>query len=335
MLTLKHLQVGFENELECPSIEGVYGSNVALHAKTKADLAFGVNFGGRYHSDATIDYGFEFASYKVPDSSLFLNGGKEDVTFSKLFNFWANDMGARAEDNTGMHIHLDKESVGAVEALKMNYFVFRNQTFCEMIGERKAGEYCEANENPVNFHKINALSANNTGANLPYSKRFIGYRPSLSYLKDNMKYRMLNVARDQTIEFRFFKATVDYNVFLKNMQFVIALAMFVRESGFSIIDYRVGGETIQDFEGTVMPGGNRKVQKAFCDYVYKNRKAYKNLYLFLAECEFCPKPKAIQKKRKKKAAKPQKAKVGAKAPAKAKAKKKTKSALIRAFAQTV
>ena len=147
------------------------------------------------------------------DSSL-RNGGFEIVTqpadakthlekFTPVFNKLPNFI--LSTERTGMHIHLSKALVSLLTTARMIDFMHlpSNREFIEVIGERKLNSYCNQDPN-----------------------RSFGF-----ILEDNAQAASrsvtLNIAKQNTMEFRIFKAPIQYLSFAKNIEFVLALTKFM------------------------------------------------------------------------------------------------------------
>lgn len=106
-------------------------------------------------------------------------------------------------NNTGMHIHLDRKATTPLMLGRMVEFLNNpdNKEFLETIGERTFNTYC-----------------NQTGLN---------YRSVLDK-QGGARYTTLNILPAKTVEFRFFKAPITYESFVKNLEFVIALLQYFR-----------------------------------------------------------------------------------------------------------
>lgn len=225
---------------------------------------------GIFKYDNTINCGFEYAT--IPFVANYVCD-KTNKSFEKVFTIFKKYK-TKIGDHLGMHVHVNKKALTNEQIEKLNYFVYRNSDFCKLIGERDFNKYCRLEEN-----QSNELTINNN------NHRDDRYIVDVNN-KKNHKHRMLNVARPSTIEFRFFKSTNDYYVFLKNMQFVIALINFVKTSKSSLDTFRIGGATmVSTCDGICydVESGLDIITNEFCWYVEKHRKTYKQLHKFLVK----------------------------------------------------
>jgi hypothetical protein len=228
---------------------------------------------GNFKYDGTINYGFEYAT--LPYRAFSWLNNKNLKNLKDIFIFFKQHK-VSIGNHVGMHVHVDKNDLTNEEIKKINFFIYRNTKFCEMIGERKLTKYCRLNENTDDVLNINWNK----------SKQFCGdhrYNSDVGS-KTNHKHRMLNVARPKTIEFRFFKSTNNYKTFLKNIQFVIALVNFVKEKAPTLNEFQIGGASIgggDDLFALDAVEGLDTITKKFCDFVHKNNKTYFELAYFL------------------------------------------------------
>jgi hypothetical protein len=261
---LEHdIQIGAELELEIPRC-GILDRH-SVPAFVSRHIPIELKELGKVKYDGTIKFGFEFAT--VPSKANWYCKNGEGNT-KKLFKIFRKEK-AFVDNHVGMHIHVDKFNLTKEQIQKLVYFVYRNPDFCKIIGEREFNKYCRQQE-PCDDEELEMNGGSFYNANVGSKK--------------NHKHKMLNVARYGTIEFRFFKSTNDYNTFLKNMQFVIALVNFVKQSKLKITEWKIGGQSIPSiYDGRcydVEEGFNILV-KEFISYVKNNQATYKQLYSFL------------------------------------------------------
>ncbi len=277
---LKHdFLIGAELELEIPFSKNwprreAYLALIKSGYQKKKYLN-ALNF-GTFKYDGTISYGFEYAT--VPFRADFYNRLENKKALKNIFSFFKKHK-ASTGNHVGMHVHVDKSYLTKEEIQKINYFIYRNSDFCEIIGERKSNKYCRPDENSDEIININ----------FDKYKQFCGDRRYCADVsnKKNHKHRMLNVARPKTIEFRFFKSTNDFNTFLKNIQFVMALVNFAKEKIPTLGDFQIGGSLIR---GSLDDGsdigeieGMNTIVRKFCTFVHKHNNIYLQLANFLSK----------------------------------------------------
>jgi len=261
---------GFENELELKGVGNKYeGVNVAQPKIQPLGL-------GNVKYDGTIRYGFEFTS-PVLTSKEFTKKNEAFAKWKKLFKKF-KELKVYSDNNVAMHVHVSRKDLSKTDIQKLNYFVFRNPEFCSIIGERQPTKYCRLAENDETVLSINA----------DVNKHDHRYDAEVAS-PANHKHRMLNVARPYTIEFRFFKAADNIFTFIKNMQFVVALVNFVKETKLDMDSFRCGGTRILGATGEMCEGGDDNIVPVFCEYVKKNKREYFYLFNFLVRHRFLKK----------------------------------------------
>jgi len=112
------------------------------------------------------------------------------------------------DGSCGMHVHVDRAQLTPLQIGKIHVFIngSNNKTFISSIAKRYHVDYARLSPYPVVGHGNRA--------------RFIRH---MSQQGANIKYAMLNLGRTDTIEFRLFSGTFDYNQIVSNMEFCKAL----------------------------------------------------------------------------------------------------------------
>ena len=146
------------------------------------------------------------------------------------------------KDNCGMHVHVDRKTLKQTQLAKILMFMnhTKNNSFIEKIAGRKANSYCQKEE-----HTWGTVINKTTGD----------------------KYRRVNLAPRETIEFRLFASTLNFKQFSRCLEFVQA-----------VLDYTSSGEHNCSIKEVVK-------QEHFTTYVQGHRQFYPELYKFLS-----PKP---------------------------------------------
>ena len=112
-------------------------------------------------------------------------------------------------ENTGMHVHLDRNALSPLMLGRLVDFMHNpdNKDYLENIAERRLIHYC--------------------------AQIGLGYRNVLERSPVN-RYASLNIAPANTVEFRIFKSPSTYESFIKNLEFIQALVQFFRTGWTSI-----------------------------------------------------------------------------------------------------
>ena len=203
---------------------------------------------GLIHEDGSVPDGFELSSH-VRTGRDFLSPSVAPDLANLYYNLDKLRVSEDCFYGAGQHIHVGKPFFQTASILAINKFFLAYQDYLQLIGGRTLTPYCP---NILNIY------ANPNGELLPIS----GLRDVNIY----HKYATINVSRLDTVEFRFFKTTKNYDVFLKNMQFALAI------SDFSVA---------QNLKHDLIKKGDNGPLNDFHDYVAGNEKDLKHLAKFL------------------------------------------------------
>ena len=145
----------------------------------------------------------------------------------------------KRSNNCGMHVHINRSSLSDLQIGKIITFIHReeNYNFIRLIAGRES--------NDQSNYKITR--------NIPDAKHE-------HYCKFTRKVGV-NLHNKDTIEIRIFNSTLDYGIFLKNLEFCQALVKFTAPSHVAIADSVT-------FE-------------KFLEFIQKENESYKNLISFL------------------------------------------------------
>jgi len=211
-----------------------------------------------YHSfafakhDGSLKNGFEVVS--VPMS---MDAHAEQW---KPFFAIAKENGLLVHANCGMHVHVSREFLTPLQVGKIIEMVHspKNKEFIKAIAGRNKPVYNGPD------HKV-------------YTE--IGAKTITDVNHHFERYAALNLSGSQTIEFRFFKSTLDLKRMLQNLEFCDALVRFSWPSG---------ATSIQEIKENGL--------RLFSKFVLENRKTYPNFFEFMSDHKYIPKPKINKKK---------------------------------------
>jgi hypothetical protein len=159
--------------------------------------------------DGSINYGFEIVTHPMTFdyfNTKFNLDAIEAMGTNKLCCSWRK--------TCGIHFHVSKSAFTPMHQYRFIKFLYMNQEFCEIIGQRKFNRYCA---NPKRSGHLAALE-------LAYSKR-----------QEN-RYEFVNMQNPATIELRFFKGNLLKDRILKNIEFVKALYDYTKNESYSKIN---------------------------------------------------------------------------------------------------
>ena len=198
----KNLYIGFELEVEFPLSNNDEMNDIADYIEMKYDEILCCKW------DGSLNNGFEFISHPI-HVELYENGYMESVLTKLLGDL--SKYGGVVSSTTGLHFHVSRKGFsrnGFSRRLLCLMTNFREELMknsgryeyrLEGDGERSRFKYCQ----------FPALTLSNINTNELAITR--GHRTAL------------NCANDDTIEFRFFAATLSVKKFLKRVSIVINL----------------------------------------------------------------------------------------------------------------
>ena len=167
-----------------------------------------------FKSDGSLKTGFEIVSHPMTFEYII----KSQLEFKdKLDKLIGN--GFRSYDSTtcGMHIHLSKKSFGTWQLYRFMKFFIDNKDFVVSISQRKT----EALQNWA------AIENENDNDLIYKAKKKAG---------NSRRYTAINLQNDATIELRIFRGTLNFNSFMKNIQFAHAMFCFTRDEKDMTVD---------------------------------------------------------------------------------------------------
>ena len=180
----------------------------------------------------------------------------------------AKENGLLVHANCGMHVHISRELLTPLQIGKIIEMVHspNHKEFVKTLAGRTRPVY--------------------TGPHNGKTYTEIGIKKMTDVNHHQERYAALNLAGAQTIEFRFFKSTLDLVRMLQNLEFCDALVRFCWPSGASIKEIKENG------------------LKLFSQFILENRKAYpnfadfmdKNGYISLGKKKVLKKRQPVEKK---------------------------------------
>jgi hypothetical protein len=134
--------------------------------------------------------------------------------------------GARADESTGIHIHVDGSEFNVRSLLNLVNFVHKQERLFEhvlQITSRRLGRYCR----PINPEFMARLARRKPTTMESLNHAWYGYRNTSPERRDESRYHGLNLNSlfyRKTIEFRYFNGSVDADDVKAYVQLVLALA---------------------------------------------------------------------------------------------------------------
>lgn len=194
--------LGFEIEIEAPS---------GTPKNEAASLAHDADFLYPMH-DGSLSHGIEIAS--MPLSFQWI---KENELIIKEVLTHLAAMGWRSYDTEtcGMHVHLSKKPLSKLHLLKLARMVYDYPGLCMAVGQRSRSTRGVSRYSSFQSEDLSRMS------------KKVRDEENLG----QGHYVALNVEKEHTVEFRFFRGTLRWTSFVKNLEFVYALYEFTSKAG--------------------------------------------------------------------------------------------------------
>lgn len=175
----------------------------------KGDMVKAIKHDAYYFkSDGSLSNGFEIVTH--PMTIAYIHQHKEDV-FKKMLNALIDKRYRSYDSDTcGMHIHLSKKSFGTWQLYRFIKFFIDNKEFVTAISQRKID----------NLNRWATIEEESTSEVIYKAKKKSG---------NSRRYVAINLQNDRTIEIRIFRGTLNYQSFMKNIEFCYALFNFTRD----------------------------------------------------------------------------------------------------------
>jgi hypothetical protein len=167
-----------------------------------------------FKNDGSLNNGFELVSHPLTFSYIKHSAKDFESALNELSNNAYNSYNA---NTCGMHIHISKKAFGTWQLYKFMKFFAENVPFIVAISQRKM-------EKLVQWANI---EDNDDNALMYKAKKKEG---------NSARYVAINLQNYSTIEVRIFRGTLNFNSFMKNIEFIHALYMFTKESKIITLD---------------------------------------------------------------------------------------------------
>jgi len=160
-----------------------------------------------FKNDGSLSNGFEIVTHPLSFNWIQANADKFESMLTELKN---NGFNSYDSNTCGMHIHISKKAFGTWQLYRFMKFFAENKSFIVSISQRKIDQLkkwanIEDNGNDELIYKAKKKDGNNS------------------------RYCAINLQNHSTIEIRIFRGTLNYNSFMKNIEFVNALFCYTNE----------------------------------------------------------------------------------------------------------
>lgn len=213
-------------------------------------------------SDASIEHcghrGFEIVTHPISWGWIEANPDKMKLIFD------LKDEGFRSfsTKSCGMHVHIGVRQITAQQLHHLLLFVYNNEKTKQVIKAISLREeddlQCWANTKSV----CNCGSCNKNDS--VYLKEYAERKKNRGYCDVNRR-TAINLAHDNTVEFRFFRGTLNQETFYRNLEFVTAMLDYCK-----VVEEKDLG--LENFMNFMVSKKNRKKKYArVIDFVFGNK----------------------------------------------------------------
>jgi hypothetical protein len=150
--------------------------------------------------DGSLNNGFEIVTHPATPKVH-----KGSLPWKEMLE-WLQSQGVGADKTStcGLHIHVNKNYMTEEEQMKLGYFINTHKTKTEAVARRSSAQWSK-------FKDADASKLED-----------------MNKCTDGDRYQALNWMNTYTVEFRIFKGTVNYDVLMGSLEFVIASVEFVK-----------------------------------------------------------------------------------------------------------
>ncbi len=167
-----------------------------------------------FKSDGSLNDGFEIVTH--PLSFNYIHSS-QDIFKNMLQQLQKNGYNSYDANTCGMHIHISKNAFSTWHFYRFLKFFVENKEFVVAISQRKLDK----------LQKWANIEENTNDELIYKAKKKYG---------NSSRYVAVNLSNSHTIEIRIFRGTLNFNSFMKNIEFVHALYSYTMESNDCTLD---------------------------------------------------------------------------------------------------
>lgn len=167
-----------------------------------------------FKSDGSLNDGFEIVTH--PLSFNYIHNS-QDIFKNMLQQLQKNGYNSYDANTCGMHIHISKNAFSTWHFYRFLKFFVENKEFIVSISQRKLDK----------LQKWANIEENTNDELIYKAKKKFG---------NSSRYVAINLSNSHTIEIRIFRGTLNFNSFMKNIEFVHALYSYTMESNECTMD---------------------------------------------------------------------------------------------------
>ena len=204
--------------------------------------------------------GFEIVSHPITFNAI------KKLDLKNTLCTYNKDFKSFYTKNCGMHIHLSRKAFNDLQLYKFVLMLNSYKTLVHLVSQRRRiSEYkswCNFSDkisNDVKMQSVNNIKRQKSDIKY-YKENKPSRKMKLKFQSDvniGMRYQVVNLQNNATIEIRSFKGNLSYGGFMKNIEFVHSMFYFCKNA--SLQDLNI---------------------ESYIDYVNSDLKAYNNLNKF-------------------------------------------------------
>lgn len=161
-----------------------------------------------FKSDGSLQNGFEIVSHPLSFNWIHENKDKFECMLNELKSWGFNSYDA---NTCGMHIHISKKSFGTWQLFRFIKFFNEYKEFIVSISQRKVEQ----------LKKWASIEDESESELIYKAKKKCG---------NSSRYCAINLQNSATIEIRIFRGTLNFQSFMKNIEFIDALFNYTKDS---------------------------------------------------------------------------------------------------------
>ena len=223
----RYFGIEFELATDEEELYAIYGDDSidfdmddALRDATRDTLEYLSDNGFSRHIYAESDSSIEPLGYEFITNPMTL----DFIAQSRIINVFltgAEKCGFYPHDSCGMHVHVNRASLNKYSVAKMNVMlsVLEHRDYNEYITRISERESCNEWANIVNFSDVHYCDSTEEK-----------YACIYETMRRSDRYVALNSKNKNTVEFRFFGATMNEKVIMERLYFINALCSFANNN---------------------------------------------------------------------------------------------------------
>jgi len=212
------LYLGLELEVELPNCTAGEGAKETI----KAIESFGASKYFYLKQDGSLSRGHSFELVGQPATLAFI--GNNYKIYNLLNFFKEKGYDCETTGQCGLHVHVSNKDLSFRDVAKIKMFIWKHKNILDIFGNKTASSQ-------QRYAKYE-----------PYTIKEFKKKYMVNYI--HTKYMACNLTNN-TLEFRFWKATFDHLRFLATLSFSEAITYYVKDTSLAKIHYGKFGDFVQ------------------------------------------------------------------------------------------